>query len=147
MLCGRPMQLCFLSLLFFLICRVGLIFGIMMWPNLWLLFLPIPQSSFLQQLSGLNYSQMIRYHRCGCGLVWMLWVGGWVGGVCVGGGVPPLLDCGSSACLPAYAALHPPSLHAALAQVVWAHHHGGALRARLVLLPLLGHHAGVSRCC
>lgn len=43
--------------------RVALIFGIMMWPNLWLLFLPIPQSSFLQQLTGLAYSQMIRYHR------------------------------------------------------------------------------------
>lgn len=44
-------------------CRVALTFGIMMWPNLWLLFLPIPQSSFLQQLTGLDYSRMIRYHR------------------------------------------------------------------------------------
>ncbi|KAI7839460.1 hypothetical protein COHA_006861 [Chlorella ohadii] len=43
--------------------RVALTFGIMMWPNLWLLFLPIPQSSFLQQLTGLDYSRMIRYHR------------------------------------------------------------------------------------
>ena len=35
----------------------------MLWPNIWMLFLPIPQSSFLQQLTGLGYSQMIRYHR------------------------------------------------------------------------------------
>lgn len=44
-------------------CRAAITFGIMMWPNLWLLFLPIPQSSFLQQLTGLDYSHMIRYHR------------------------------------------------------------------------------------
>lgn len=49
-------------------CRMALTFGIMLWPNLWLLFFPIPQSSFLQELSGLGYSQMIRYHR---------WEGGW----------------------------------------------------------------------
>lgn len=35
----------------------------MLFVNMWLLFLPIPQSSFLQQLTGLSYSSMIRYHR------------------------------------------------------------------------------------
>ena len=45
-------------------CRVAIIFGIMMWPNIWMLFFPIPQSSFLQTLTGLQYTEMIRYHRC-----------------------------------------------------------------------------------
>lgn len=47
-------------------CRAAITFGIMLWPNIWVLFFPIPQSNFLQWLTGLNYSQMIRYHRWGC---------------------------------------------------------------------------------
>ncbi|KAL4432588.1 hypothetical protein ABPG77_000525 [Micractinium sp. CCAP 211/92] len=43
--------------------RAGITFGIMLWPNIWMLFFPIPQSSFLQWLTGLGYTQMIRYHR------------------------------------------------------------------------------------
>ncbi|KAI3436430.1 hypothetical protein D9Q98_005847 [Chlorella vulgaris] len=43
--------------------RVALIFGLMMWPNIWLLFLPMPQSSFLQALTGIQFTEMIRYHR------------------------------------------------------------------------------------
>lgn len=31
--------------------------------DVWVLLLPIPQSSFLQELIGLDYHQMIRWHR------------------------------------------------------------------------------------
>ncbi|KAI3436428.1 hypothetical protein D9Q98_005845 [Chlorella vulgaris] len=43
--------------------RIALTCGIMMWPNIWLLFLPAPQSSFLQALTGIQFTEMIRYHR------------------------------------------------------------------------------------
>lgn len=42
----------------------ALYFGVLLYIDVWLLLLPIPQSSFLQELSGLDYHQMIRWHRC-----------------------------------------------------------------------------------
>jgi len=41
----------------------ALIFGILMWPSLWLLFWPIPHNSFIQWITGLSYTSLIRYHR------------------------------------------------------------------------------------
>ncbi|KAL6785949.1 FRE1C [Auxenochlorella protothecoides x Auxenochlorella symbiontica] len=41
----------------------GLYFGVLLFIDVWLLLLPIPQSSFLQDLSGMDYHQMIRWHR------------------------------------------------------------------------------------
>uniref|UniRef100_A0A1D1ZM76 Uncharacterized protein n=1 Tax=Auxenochlorella protothecoides TaxID=3075 RepID=A0A1D1ZM76_AUXPR len=45
-------------------------FGQLMFIDLWLLFLPIPRSSFLKDLTGLDQQAMIRYHKCAC-LFWM----------------------------------------------------------------------------
>ena len=45
--------------------RAALYFGVVLFIDVWMLLLPIPQSSFLQDLSGLDYHQMIRYHRQG----------------------------------------------------------------------------------
>ncbi|KAL4436813.1 hypothetical protein ABPG75_003952 [Micractinium tetrahymenae] len=59
--------------------RMAITFGIMLWPNIWALFFPIPQSSFLQWLTGLGYSQMIRYHRwIGHGTMVVLSLHGWL---------------------------------------------------------------------
>uniref|UniRef100_A0A1D2A9N1 FAD-binding FR-type domain-containing protein n=2 Tax=Auxenochlorella protothecoides TaxID=3075 RepID=A0A1D2A9N1_AUXPR len=47
-------------------------FGQLMFIDLWLLFLPIPRSSFLKDLTGLDQQAMIRYHKF-LGL-WCFWV-------------------------------------------------------------------------
>ena len=41
-------------------------------PTSWLLFYPVPRSSFLHWMLGQNFQQLIKYHRCrgfGCFLV------------------------------------------------------------------------------
>lgn len=43
--------------------RWALLLGCLMWPSLLLLFLPIPQSCFIQWITGLSHSHLIRYHR------------------------------------------------------------------------------------
>lgn len=50
----------------------ALYFGVILFIDVWLLLLPVPQSNYLQDLTGLDYHSMIRWHR------WMghitLWV-------------------------------------------------------------------------
>lgn len=38
-------------------------FGVLMFIDVYLLLLPIPRSSFLQDLAGLDHAAMIRYHK------------------------------------------------------------------------------------
>ena len=46
-----------------LCCRLALTFGLMLMPNVALLFFPIPHNSFLNTLTGIPHERMIRYHR------------------------------------------------------------------------------------
>ncbi|KAL6785951.1 FRE1D [Auxenochlorella protothecoides x Auxenochlorella symbiontica] len=41
----------------------GLYFGVLLFIDIWLLLIPVPQSSYLHELTGLDYHQMIRWHR------------------------------------------------------------------------------------
>jgi hypothetical protein len=61
-------------------CRISLAFGWLGFTDLACLFLPISHNSFLNALTGLPYSALIRYHRCvelGCGnaMLQCNWVG------------------------------------------------------------------------
>lgn len=50
-----------------------------MFIDLFLLFLPIPRWSFLQELTGKDTSAMLRYHKCammGCGRFPVAWPAG-----------------------------------------------------------------------
>jgi hypothetical protein len=96
----------------------------MMWPCIWLLFLPIPQSNFLQWLSGMTYTEMIRYHRCaarnsGCFSAVHV-AAGWALGITLSPYFQTLL------------------------QLAGPHHHGCPLPARLAVLPVLGAEGSVS---
>ncbi len=44
-------------------CSAGLYFGVLLFIDIWLLLIPVPQSSYLHELTGLDYHQMIRWHR------------------------------------------------------------------------------------
>eukprot|EP00879_Flechtneria_rotunda_P017062 GHRR01017869.1.p1 GENE.GHRR01017869.1~~GHRR01017869.1.p1 ORF type:complete len:271 (+),score=49.52 GHRR01017869.1:89-901(+) len=42
---------------------IGIAWGWLLWPNLALLFMPVAHNSFLNYLTGLPYSALVRFHR------------------------------------------------------------------------------------